>query len=304
MMAILRVNIRNKDLNLLPVLIAICEELNLSRASSRVGLSQPALSHALSRLRDQLGDPLFVRGQRGLIATARITDLLPQVRAIVAMSETLYGSGKTLDLGSLKRKVVIAATTYFEARMIHGLIQQVEKEAPGIKVETRSLSGGFPKHELESGEFDVAIAAYFDDLPNGFKIKTLFTDRFVCVAGKKNPYLKTKQTAADYLACRHLQIEVPPGVIAHVDRHLTEKRKRRDIVLRIGNFLTPPAILSETDFLLTCPQSLAESYKAMHPLVLTELPFGLPEIETKMVWHDKDQHDPFHTWLRNCIAAV
>jgi len=297
-------NIREKDLNLLPVFVAISEELNLSRASSRLGLSQPALSHALSRLRDQFGDPLFVRGQRGLIATAAVSELLPQVRAILAMSETLYGSGKNLDLANLKRKVVIASTTYFEARIVTNFIQYVQKEAPGLRVETRSLTGGFPKRELESGEFDVAIAAYFEDLPNGFRIKTIFRDRFVCVAGKKSAYLKTKQTMADYLACRHLQIEVPPGVVAHVDRYLTEKGRRRDIALRIGNFLTPPSILSESNFLLTCPRSLAGSYQPMHRLVVTELPFTLPEIETMMVWHEKDQHDPFHIWLRNCLGGV
>src|SRR5262245_8277728 len=179
-------NIRIKDLNLLPIFLGIAEELNLSRASQRLALSQPALSHALSRLRHQFSDPLFVRGQRGLVATPKVAVLLPQVRALLAAAEGIYGTGETLDLAKLKRKVVIASTAYFESRTIAGFISHAETKAPGLQIETRSLSGGFPRRELEAGEFDLAIAAYFDDAPQGFKIKTVFSDRFVCVCSRKN----------------------------------------------------------------------------------------------------------------------
>jgi DNA-binding transcriptional LysR family regulator len=297
-------NIRNKDLNLLAVFVGISEELNLSRASGRLGLSQPALSHALSRLRDQFSDPLFVRGQRGLIATPKVAVLLPQVRALIAAAESLYGAGEVLNLAKLNRKVVIASTAYFEARVIASFITHARVKAPGLQIETRSLSSGFPKQELESDEFDLAIAAYFEDVPNGFKMQTVFSDRFVCVCSKKNIYLKTKQTIDDYLNCKHLQIEVPPGVFAPVDQHLKSKRKRRDISLRIGNFLTPPVILAKSDYLLTCPLSLAENYREMYPLTITELSFWIPSIDTKMVWHEKNQLDPFHAWLRDCMASV
>jgi DNA-binding transcriptional LysR family regulator len=295
-------NIRNKDLNLLAIFLGISEELNLSRATNRLGLSQPALSHALSRLRDQFSDPLFVRGQRGLVATPKVSVLLPQVRALLAAAEGLYGPGEGLDLANLNRKVVIASTAYFEARAVAGFISQARITAPGLRIETRSLSGGFPKQELESGEFDLAIAAYFENAPTGFKLKTVFSDRFICVCSKKNPYLKTRQATDDYLSRKHLQIEVPPGVFAPVDQHLKSKRKSRDISLRIGNFLTPPAILAKSDFLLTCPLSLAENYEEMYPLTITELPFWLPAIDTKMVWHGKDDGDPFHIWLRDSVA--
>jgi DNA-binding transcriptional LysR family regulator len=297
-------NIRNKDLNLLAIFVGISEELNLSRTSSRLGLSQPALSHALSRLRDQFADPLFVRAQRGLVATPKVSTLLPQIRALLAAAETLYGPGKVLDLAKLNRKVIIASTAYFEARAIAGFINHARIKTPGLQVETRSLSGGFPKRELEADEFDLAIAAYFEDVPVGFKMKTVFNDRFVCVCSKKNSYLKTKQTTDDYLGRKHLQIEVPPSVFAPVDQHLKSKRKRRDISLRIGNFLTPPAILAGSDFLLTCPLGLAENYRETYPLAITELPFWLPGIDTKMAWHEKNDRDPFHIWLRDCIASA
>ena len=167
------------------------------------------------------------------------------------------------------------------------------------------MSGEFPKRELETGEFDLAIAAYFDSAPEeGFRIRTVFSDRFVCVCSERNAYLKTKQTTGNYLELRHLQIEVPPGVFAPVDRYLEGKQKRRNISLRIGNFLTPPAILAKSDLVLTCPLSLAESYKEMYPLAVNELPFWLPSIEAKMIWHEKNQRDPFHAWLRERMAQA
>jgi len=107
-----------------------------------------------------------------------------------------------------------------------------------------------------------------------------------------------------FLELRHLQIEVPPGVFAPVDRSLEGKQKRRNISLRIGNFLTPPAILVKSDLILTCPLSLAESYKEMYPLAVNELPFWLPSIEAKMIWHEKNQRDPFHAWLRERMAQA
>jgi DNA-binding transcriptional LysR family regulator len=295
-------NIRNRDLNLLAIFVGIGEELNLSRASGRLGLSQPALSHALGRLRDEFDDPLFVRSQRGLVSTPRAEALLPKIRALLAQAETLYGPGETLDLASVDRKVVIASTAYFEARAMVDFIKLAQSQAPGLKLETRSLSGDFPKRELESGEFDLAIAAYFNDVPAGFEMLTIFRDRYVCVCAKKNPYLKTQQNTADFLGCRHLQIEVPPGVWAPVDQYLEGKKKRRKIALRVGNFLTPPAILAKSELLLTCPLNLAESYREKYPLTITELPFWLEGIETKMVWHSKNDRDTFHAWLRKCIS--
>ncbi len=293
-----RMNIRGKDLNLLAIFVGIGEELNLSRASHRLGLSQPALSHALSRLRHQFSDPLFVRGQRGLVATPKVAALLPRVRAVIAAAESLYGAGEALDLTKLDRKIVIASTAYFEARTMTGFISHCQRAAPALRVETRSLSGGFPKRELEDGEYDLAIAAYFEEAPHGFSIQTIFSDRFVCICSKKNPYLRTRQSVDDYLMRKHLQIEVPPGVFAPTDQHLKSKRKRRDIALRIGNFLTPPAILSQSEYLLTCPLGLAENYRDMYPLTVTELPFLLPPIETKMAWHGKHEADAFHVWVR------
>lgn len=302
MISIHPMNIRQKDLNLLAILAGIAEEMNLSRASQRLGLSQPALSHALGRLRDQFDDPLFVRSQRGLVPTPRLNALLPEIHALLTSAERLYGPPETLNLSRIERRVVIASTEYFEARALPGLVRHLHTHAPGVRLETQSLSGEFPKRELESGAVDLAIAAYFRTVPAGFRLQIIYSDGFVCVCSRRHPYLKTKRTAADYLAARHLQIDVPAGVISAVDQYFLGKKKRRDIALRLGNFLTPPAILATSDLLLTCPLSLALSYQRVSPLTIAELPFTLPKIETRMIWHEKNHRDPFHSWLRAVLA--
>src|SRR5262245_39755370 len=148
MYAIDAMNIRTKDLNLLAVLLVIAEEESLSRASGRLHLSQPALSHALSRLREQFEDPLFVRGQHGLVPTPRVRALLPSIREVIGSAEKLYGLGQRLDLAKIQRTVVIASTNYFEARAVADLVIEAQKKVPGLRFETRSLVGGFPKAEL------------------------------------------------------------------------------------------------------------------------------------------------------------
>lgn len=227
---------------------------------------------------------------------------MPQVRQILDLAHAVYGGAPAFDPANVRRNVVIASTAYFESRTVVALVQQLNRMAPGLRVETRSLIGGFPARELESGEFDLAIAAYFENPPRSFRIRTVFKDRFVCVCSKTNAYLRTRRTTADFLGRKHLQIEVPPGVFAPVDRYLTLKKKRREISLRIGNFLTPPAILEGSDLLLTCPSHLAQSYAGMYPLAITELPFPLPGITTKMIWHERNHRDAFHTWLRDAVS--
>jgi DNA-binding transcriptional LysR family regulator len=129
---ILRMNVRTKDLNLLRILLVVGEELSLTKASERLGLSQPALSHALARLREQFDDPLFVRGQRGFIATRRVEDLLPELRGVLDRALALYEGDNELDLAKLERKVVIASTAYFEARAIPALMKMAQDVAPGV----------------------------------------------------------------------------------------------------------------------------------------------------------------------------
>lgn len=294
-------NITSKNLNLLKVLLVVAEEENLSRASRRLRLSQPALSHALRRLREEFSDPLFVRGARGLVATAKTRTLLPRLRQVIASVEELYASDE-IDFRSASRRFVLGATTYFELRVAGRLLQVLAEEAPAVILETVSLSGDFPKQELERGQMDVAIAAYFEKMPESFRMRVLGRDPFVCVLRRGHPLLKSGLSSSSYLAASHVRIAVPPGRPSLVDVELEKTRKPRRIVAHLGNFLSPPAVLAESDLVLTCPESLARSYTGMFPLVIAKFPFEVPPIEIKMVWHERAHTDSFQKWMRDAIA--
>lgn len=300
--AIHMVNIRTKDLNLLVILLVISEELNLSRASKRLGLSQPALSHALNRLRNELKNPLFVRASRGLVPTPMLLELAPRVREALHLIEILYGEHEAFNLKTFSGKIVLATTTYFEIQVISEVMAAMVSSAPKVKIQTRSLNSGFPMAELERGEVDLAIAAYFDQLPESYRMRTLGKDDFVGLCSAKNPFLKTKRNLDSFVKANHIQIDVPSDVVAPIDQYLFSRNLNRNLVAQLGNFVTPPMMLIESNLLLTCPRGLAERYKKIFDLTIFELPIKLPQIEVRMVWHERTHVDPLQIWFRELLA--
>ena len=296
-------SLHQKNLNLLPTLIAIADDLNLSRTAERLRVTQPALSHALQKLRIEFGDPLFVRSSTGLIATSRCVELIKRTRNVLENASGLYRI-LTPDIAKIERTLTIASTTYFEQRAITQLLRRAAKEAPLIKFDFRPLSGELPKKELESGEYDIAIAAYFRQLPDGMRQRIIATDDFSCVTRKKHPYLSSKRKLESYLSFQHLAIAVPPGSEQPVDLALRQKEKRRDIGLSISNFLTPPLALLCSDLILTCPTALAELYASQHALAIAPCPIELAPLQVQAIWHERFHHDALHHWLRETLHST
>ncbi len=295
---------KDNNLNLLKIFDILGHELNLSKASKILGIGQPALSHSLQLLREEFNDPLFVRAQRGLVATDKAIKLLPLIRKALEGLSEVYQREAASDFKKLEKNFTLASTGYFEIRVVEKLMNELQREAPQICLQTRSLQGEFPKGELETGEIDLAIAAYFKKLPKTFKVKSLGIDPHVCVCRKKSPYLKSKQTLNDYLAFDHVKIDIPPGQKATIDLTLEELKKKRKIVAYISNFFTPPLIVAANNVLLTCPETLAKSYCQYYDLEMTELPIKTAPIEIKMVWHQRNHNDKFHQWMRNTVSNI
>jgi DNA-binding transcriptional LysR family regulator len=295
--------LNSRNLNLLPVFIAIADELNLSHAAKRLNLTQPALSHALQRLRDEFDDPLFVRNAHGLSPTARAMDLAVQVREALQRVEACYRSG-TFDLKKIDRRLTLASTTYFELRILKTLLKLLDAEAPLLRLDCLPLSGEFPAADLQSGRIDLAVAAYFKDLPDSFRQMSLSREDHVCLVAKRHRYLKARNRLADYLEAEHLIIAVPPGQLQKVDVALAAVGKERKIGARISNFMTPPMILEASDFILTCPKSLAENYCSTHKLSIAPAPIEIPPVEVKMVWHERTHADPLCRWFRGQIQNI
>lgn len=291
----------NQDLNLLKVFVVIAETLNLSKASEVLGLSQPSLSYALKKLRDEFNDPLFVREPYGFHPTPRAEQLLPQVQELLKKTNELYRV-ETLDLPKVDRTVNLAFTTYFEALILPKLIQILEKEAPLVKINTISLTGEVPRRELDSGEYDLAVAAYFENLPSSYYMLNLGKDPHVAVMRKKHPYLKSKKTLEDFLTYKHIKIGVPLHTESRIDQLLKRKGQARNIIGNFNNFFSPMLVLKQSDFILTVPSRLAQLYAEQMDLHVVELPTPDLFIKLKMVWHSRNHSDLFHQWLRRKIV--
>lgn len=295
-------NVLTKDLDLLKVLVALGEELNLTRAAQRLRLSQPAMSHALKRLRGELGNPLFVRAPAGLAPTEKALDLLPMARELLLLAEKIYETDST-SYWRQPRTINLSMTTYFESRILVRLFRALNEKSPNIQLRTFSLNEGVPTRQLESGELDLSIAAYFDQLPDSYRTRVLGVDPHVCLMRKRHPYLRSARDLKSYLSFDHIRIAVPPDGVSAVDRKLAERGKKRTLVAHLNNFLTPPTLLESSDLLLTCPRSLAESYCKMLDLSLTPMPLEVAPVEIKMIWHERKHSDPFQKWLRELISS-
>jgi DNA-binding transcriptional LysR family regulator len=298
-------NIRTIDLNLLVIFGALCAEKNTTKAANRLGLSQPAVSHALSRLRDQLKDPLFVRASRGLVATKRALELEgPVLKLLSQLDEVLVGPN---DFDPLKSQSTfrIATTDYFELVALPKILMVLEREAPGITILSRPTLGSLPKTELENGEYDLAIAGFYGDLPEGFVKQKVFDDDFVCVSRTDHPRVKKKTLSlAQYAEEKHILISPQGDMKSKSQDLLAKKGLHQQFRAGVASFLSPGWILTTTNFLLTCPRKLAKSYEKYLPVVIYELPIEIPRIQVIQVWHERSHRDAAHSWFRQVIHKV
>ncbi len=297
-------NIRNIDLNLLVIFGALCEEKNTTKAAKRLGLSQPAISHALSRLRDQFKDPLFVRASRGLVPTQRALDLeRPILNLLYQLDGVLFGSNEFIPEKS-QLTFKIATTDYFEQVALPSILKVLEKEAPGITVLSKPTLGSLPKLELEKGDYDLAVAGFYGELPEGLLKQKLFDDDFVCVARKNHPRIKKTLSLSQYATEKHILISLQGDMKSKSQELLAKKGLNQQFRAGVSSFLSPGWLLTTTDYLLTCPRKLADSYEKYLPVETHELPIEIPKIHIIQVWHERSHRDKAHSWFRQLIYRV
>ena len=293
----------NVDLNLLAVFNAVVTERNTVRAAKRLGLTQPAISHALSRLRHQLGDRLFVRAPRGVIPTPRALALEKPVREILVAAEQVFFGLATFDPRKATNTFRVATTDYFEKIVLPFLLKHLETHAPGMTIMSRPTGGYLPKQGLEEGEFDLAIAGFYKEIPGNFIQQKLFMDDFVAVSHKKKK-VPAKLTPEVYAEQRHIVIS-PQGDLKTTSREMMRALGYEiHYAAGVTGFLSPARILTMTDLMLTCPRRLAEAYGENFPVKIQELPFKIPPMTVVQVWHERQQGDPAHQWLRQTLKEI
>jgi DNA-binding transcriptional LysR family regulator len=290
------------DPALLRVLLAVLDERQVTRAAARVGLTQPALSHALGRLRRLLDDPLFVRGEGGMIPTPRARALEAPARRLLAELAGFGAGDGRFDAATLERTLVIATRDYGEVVLVPALAHRLAEVAPAVRIATRVLQG--PAHdELAAGRVDLVVGIQ-EHVSAPLRRRALFRDRFVSLARKGHPALRRPVTAEVFAELRHVLIAPGGDPGGPVDVALAARGARRVVAVRVASFLTGPVLVASSDLVITLPERMARLLADGLGLAVFETPVALPTFATYAGWHEAQQRDPVHRWLRDQVVAV
>ncbi|MBP2294524.1 LysR family transcriptional regulator [Azospirillum rugosum] len=301
------VNLAGIDLNLLVALAALLDERNVTRAAGRVGLSQPAMSRALGRLRALFGDKLLVRTAAGLEPTPRAEALAAPLARVLAEVGRMV-QPPDFDPAAQTGTVRIATVDYQTVVLLPRLLAHFAEVAPNLDVEV-VLHGPAAEEGIASGTIDLAIGV-FDVAEAGYYQQTLYREDFACVVRADHPALQDgPMTAERFAGLRHAFLTVgrDSSRAGFVDAALDRLGLARRIVLRTPHFLAAPLIVAESDLVLTLPRRLAEHLRAMVPLAVFDPPVPMPAFAITQLWHERRHGDPAHAWLRaavlTCAAA-
>jgi DNA-binding transcriptional LysR family regulator len=297
-------NLDALDLNLLRVLDALLTERHVTRAAKRLGLSQPAASHALARLREALGDPLFVRTPRGLVPTARASQLAAPLRSALTTLEHAVAGGAGFDPSTAKRTFHIATIDYGSFVVVPGLLERVQREAPGVDLWVRAVRDD-PWEQLASGDADVVIGPLpLTQARASTHARRLYEERFVCLARKGHPRLRKGLDLDTWASLPHVFVAprgTPGGV---VDEVLARHGRTRRVALAVPHFLVAPHVVAGSDMVLTIGARVAAAFVEMLPLKVFEPPVPIPGFEVNLAWHERNHHDPAQRWLRGILVDL
>jgi DNA-binding transcriptional LysR family regulator len=289
------------DLNLLIVFDAVMQERSVTRAGSRIGLSQPAMSHALNRLRYMLKDELFIRTPEGMVPTPRAETLAQPLRsALSEMQLALEPAG--FDPAASDRRFALAVNNYAAVVLAAPLVAAVAATAPAVGLDLRPSGTLDVVDRLDRGDLDLTIGG-MDSPGERFATAPLFEDPFVMVMRRGHPASRRKLTAAAVAALPHLDISSSREDTSFIDRWLAEQGLVRRIALR-APYLSAAAILVQSDLVVTLSRRIAQEFVRNHPLAICKPPYASPLVRTAMLWHRRLDRHPAHRWLRDVIMSV
>ncbi len=306
-------NIRNIDLNLLVYLDVLLKERNVTRAAEALGISQPAMSNGLRRLRELFNDPLLVRTSEGMTPTERAKQLQPMVREVLAAIEKAVQPRSEFHAAKAERVFHISVSDYTESTLLPHLMRRLRSEAPDVTLDVLT-SSDISYKDVEQGSIDLVINR-FDVLPQSFHQMTIWRDSFSCLLSSHNP-IREDFTLDNYLESRHVWVSksgmgvgvgMEPGAVQRlgwVDEALAKLGKQRRIRVFTRHYQAAMQLAELRDLVVTLPTKAAKLLKNNPKVVILAPPFKIPEIELQMAWSPLLQHSPAHQWLRRLIADV
>jgi len=293
------VHLRNVDLNLLLALHALLEERHVTRAAKRCFLSQSAMSRALDRLRETLGDPLLVRTGRAYERTVRGERVLRELESIMRRLETMV-QGEEFSPARSQERFRVAMTDHGSTILLPVLLQRIRKAAPDARLEVSAWRTQ-AYEDVAAGRIDVALSA--EAVPPTLEYELIFNLDFVCLVGSAQPVRTRRFTLKQYLQLPHALVETLDGQQTMVDRPLAQLGVKRRVALRIPFFIPAIFAIARTDLILTVPRKLAK-IAAMAGLRIVEPPREIKAFPYFMAWHPRLAQEPAQAWFREQLRMV
>lgn len=291
------------DLNLLKLLDALLKERSVTYAGNRLGLSQPAASRALGRLRRLLQDPIVVRTRKGMEPTPRALALEAPLTRLLTEAQNII-TPVLFDPATAQGRFAIASIDHMALMVLPSVISRLERLAPGLDLEIRS-SRGDNVELVARGDAGLAIGVFSDDvLSAGFFRRNLYDEDLVCMVRRGHPALLEEWTAERFVALSHVLVAITGKGEALIDTALARQGLSRRVAVRLPYFLAAPMLVAESDMVLSLPRRLAQRMAQMLPLAVLELPLQTDSFVLSMIWHERTHSDPAHTWLRQQIVET
>ena len=293
------------DLRLLRCFDALMADRSVSRAAQRMNISQPAMSVALGRLRRAFGDPLLIRGHGEMVPTSRALALVETVQGVLEGMGKLTSPAAPFDPRTASVQFTMTAPGYIGHVLLPRLVRQLERNAPGVRLEVRAANRERATEWLENGEIDFRMG-WIREPPAGLRCKTLYRDRLVCLARRNHPLVPRKLTAELFCALPHVRTMVhrqsDSGQV--IDHAVEGLGKRLNIALLVQEVLTVPYIVASSNLIAVISARLARALAGQLPLRVHPLPLKLPEQSIALYWHERTHRSAPHQWFRDLLGRI
>ncbi len=291
------------DLNLLPVFLALMEERSVTRAANRLGITQPALSNSLNRLRDMLKDPLFIRERYGIKPTQLAEEITPTIEAALAQLDDLVVHQQDFNPASAERLFLIAPNSYVELVLMPALVARLREQAPGIKLRMTPFGNDLADTGVISGTTAMVLGRVIDP-PDNLVVQHLMDDGLACIVRRDHPDVRDHLTRDLYESLKHVNV-LPPGRIrAGVFQALGQQNLKREVAVSVTHFLSVPEMIAVTDYCATLPRLICRKLERDPRLKIIPAPVDLGTFPVEMAWHVRYRHDPAHKWLRGVVGEL
>jgi DNA-binding transcriptional LysR family regulator len=292
------------DLNMLRVFAAMHEHHSVTRAGQAVGLSQPAMSAALAKLRATFNDALFVRTGAGMRPTSKAAELAEPVLRVLDTVKSEILQKASFDPATTDRRFTLITPDIGEMAFLPKLIARLGAQAPRANIRTLAMPPAAIEHALESGNADLAVGLFPDLTKAGFYQQRLFRNSFLCVVRASHPHIGDRMSLRTFLEASHAVVRPEGRTHDLFERALQQRGLVRRIRLEIPHFLSLPTIIAQSDLVATVPRDIGLAFAKLANLRAVEPPLKAPTFDVKQYWHHRAHKDPASSWLRGQVRDL